>query len=189
MQGHAVWVGTRSGYILLLDGTVLENCKQEAALRGIQYCGEGRVRSIVPFPDELKVNNSIFFSFPLFDLVFFPLPLPRRFFAVWNTRTRFPVVWWLGITNLCHRHGNPLTPLPTHGWPLLVDQLAKSLRFFNYIYRYIYIYVNVRNLLMYVSFWNQWIWQKMKSDTYSHCGHECNWCEDTFCCGFAQSKV
>jgi leucine-rich repeat kinase 1 len=57
IQGLAVWVGTRSGYILLLDGDSLENQRGTAALKGLQYCGEGRVKCIIPFatPGSLKV--------------------------------------------------------------------------------------------------------------------------------------
>ena len=48
VHGNAVWIGTRSGYILLIDAPSLISHKQERSLFGMQHCGEGRVKSIVP---------------------------------------------------------------------------------------------------------------------------------------------
>ena len=46
IQGGAVWLGTRSGYIFVLDAAVME--AGEDPLLGLQYCGEGRVKCIIP---------------------------------------------------------------------------------------------------------------------------------------------
>lgn len=50
-------MGTRSGYILLLDAAAITNHEQEKALRGMQYCGDGRIKGIAPFPLTLKVQS------------------------------------------------------------------------------------------------------------------------------------
>jgi leucine-rich repeat kinase 1 len=47
VQGGGVWLGTRNGFIFLLDAAaVLE--KRGVAHLGLQHCGEGRVKNIVP---------------------------------------------------------------------------------------------------------------------------------------------
>lgn len=62
VRGHAVWLGTRSGYLFLLDASAIENQEQESAIKGFQYCGEGRVKGITPFPSSLKVRHFILSS-------------------------------------------------------------------------------------------------------------------------------
>ncbi|XP_003391989.2 PREDICTED: uncharacterized protein LOC100636182 [Amphimedon queenslandica] len=62
VRGHAVWLGTRSGYLFLLDASAIENQEQETAIKGFQYCGDGRVKGITPFPSSLKVLCSIEYS-------------------------------------------------------------------------------------------------------------------------------
>lgn len=46
VQRGAIWLGTRTGHLLLLDGALFE--QHQDCLRGHQFCGEGRVKSIVP---------------------------------------------------------------------------------------------------------------------------------------------
>ena len=51
-----MWMGTRSGYLFLLDASAIENQEQETAIKGFQYCGDGHVKGITPFPSSLKVS-------------------------------------------------------------------------------------------------------------------------------------
>ena len=46
IQGGAVWLGTRSGYVFVLDAAMMDAAGEP--LMGLQYCGEGKVKSIVP---------------------------------------------------------------------------------------------------------------------------------------------
>ncbi len=46
IDGGVVWTGTKNGYIALLDASAIEEGKQGQALRAIQYCGEGRIKTI-----------------------------------------------------------------------------------------------------------------------------------------------
>ncbi len=61
IDSGAVWIGTKNGYILLLDASSIEEGEQEKALRAIQYCGDGRVKSIASLnsgnSSNLKVHN------------------------------------------------------------------------------------------------------------------------------------
>ena len=47
VEGGTVWMGTRNGFIMLLDAAAIAGQDQEEALKAMQYCGEGRVKSIV----------------------------------------------------------------------------------------------------------------------------------------------
>ena len=53
-----MWMGTRSGYLFLLDASAIEKQEQEMAIKGFQYCGDGRVKGITPFPSSLKVSET-----------------------------------------------------------------------------------------------------------------------------------
>ena len=46
VQGRVLWVGSRTGYILVLD--IQKVGSGESPLLGIQYCGEGRIKDICP---------------------------------------------------------------------------------------------------------------------------------------------
>lgn len=46
IQGGAVWLGTRNGYVFVLDAAMMD--AGEGSLMGLQYCGQGKVKSIVP---------------------------------------------------------------------------------------------------------------------------------------------
>ena len=45
-HGAALWLGTRTGYILLLDPSALVDGHNP--LLGLQYCGEGKLKHIRP---------------------------------------------------------------------------------------------------------------------------------------------
>lgn len=46
VKGGALWLGTRNGYVLIFDGFLMEERKDP--LLGLQQCGQGKVKSIVP---------------------------------------------------------------------------------------------------------------------------------------------
>lgn len=46
VQGGALWLGTRDGYILFLDSYTMMDGKEP--LLGLQQCGHGKVKCIVP---------------------------------------------------------------------------------------------------------------------------------------------
>ena len=52
VQGRALWVGTRAGFILILDREKVE--KGEPPLLGLQKCGEGRVSDICPLSADMQ---------------------------------------------------------------------------------------------------------------------------------------
>lgn len=54
IDNGVAWVGTRNGFIILLDTSAIEEGKQEMAIRAMQYCGDGRVKSIT----SLKTSES-----------------------------------------------------------------------------------------------------------------------------------
>ena len=45
VQGGALWLGTRDGYLLLLDIYCMLEGKEP--LLGLQHCGQGKVKCIV----------------------------------------------------------------------------------------------------------------------------------------------
>ena len=55
LHGRGVWLGTRSGYILLLDAGAVQE-RREACHLGLQHCGEGRVKNIVPLVNTKKLS-------------------------------------------------------------------------------------------------------------------------------------
>ena len=56
VHGRALWVGTRAGFILILDREKVE--RGEAPLLGLQWCGEGRVSDICPlFADSQYISR------------------------------------------------------------------------------------------------------------------------------------
>ena len=57
VQGGAVWLGTRNGYIFLLDGSAMED--RSEPLLGLQFCGNGRVKSIVPLVPKKGVTAKL----------------------------------------------------------------------------------------------------------------------------------
>ena len=46
VKGGALWLGTRNGYLLILDSYLMEDDKYP--LLGLQQCGQGKVKCIVP---------------------------------------------------------------------------------------------------------------------------------------------
>ncbi len=46
VRGRAIWLGTRNGYLLILDSYLMQDGKDP--LLGLQLCGLGRVKGIVP---------------------------------------------------------------------------------------------------------------------------------------------
>lgn len=46
VKGGALWLGTRNGYLLILDSFMMEDRKDP--LLGLQQCGQGKVKCIVP---------------------------------------------------------------------------------------------------------------------------------------------
>ena len=57
VQGGVVWLGTRNGYLLLLDAAVMEEGGDP--LLGLQYCGEGKVRCIIPLSPHKGLTKSL----------------------------------------------------------------------------------------------------------------------------------
>ena len=58
LQGRAVWVGTRSGYLILLDAAAVEE-KKEVCHLGLQHCGEGKVKNIIPIVSSRKLSANL----------------------------------------------------------------------------------------------------------------------------------
>ena len=58
LQGRVVWLGTRNGYMFLLD-TVAVHEGREMAHLGLQHCGEGRVKNIVPLVSTKRVSAKL----------------------------------------------------------------------------------------------------------------------------------
>lgn len=52
VQGRALWVGTRAGFILILDREKVE--KGDPPLLGLQKCGEGRISDICPLYADMQ---------------------------------------------------------------------------------------------------------------------------------------
>lgn len=46
VKNRALWLGTRNGYLLILDSYLMEEGKDP--LLGLQHCGCGKVKCIVP---------------------------------------------------------------------------------------------------------------------------------------------
>ena len=57
VQGGVVWLGTRCGFIFVLDGSAMEEGKDP--LLGLQYCGEGKVKSVVPIVPKRRVTAKL----------------------------------------------------------------------------------------------------------------------------------
>ena len=57
VQGGVVWLGTRNGYVLLLDAAVMEVGGDP--LLGLQYCAEGKVRCIIPLSPHKGITKSL----------------------------------------------------------------------------------------------------------------------------------
>lgn len=58
LQGNGVWLGTRNGFIFLLDAAaVLEG--REVAHLGLQHCGNGRVKNIVPLVSSKQASAKL----------------------------------------------------------------------------------------------------------------------------------
>ena len=56
-------MGTRNGFIMLLDAAAIAGQDQEEALKAMQYCGEGRVKSIVSLSPRASNAASLKVSF------------------------------------------------------------------------------------------------------------------------------
>ena len=58
LQGRAVWLGTRSGFLILLDAAAVEE-KRETCRLGLQHCGEGKVKNIIPIASSKKLSAKL----------------------------------------------------------------------------------------------------------------------------------
>lgn len=58
LQGKVVWLGTRGGYIILLDSAALTEGREVVHL-GLQHCGEGRVKNIVPLVSSKHLSDKL----------------------------------------------------------------------------------------------------------------------------------
>ena len=47
VKGGAIWLGTRNGYLLILDTYMMTNGGSDPLL-GMQQCGSGKVKCIIP---------------------------------------------------------------------------------------------------------------------------------------------
>ena len=84
VRGGAIWLGTRSGYLLILDSSLMEEGK--APLLGLQQCGTGKVKCIVPVVNanaKVQVKHTPYFTLACCQLgqlsqfpPFLPLSLP-----------------------------------------------------------------------------------------------------------------
>lgn len=46
VKGGALWLGTRNGFLFILDSYLME--ERKGPLLGMQYCGQGKIKCIVP---------------------------------------------------------------------------------------------------------------------------------------------
>ena len=53
-----MWLGTRNGYLFLLDAAAVEEGREVCHL-GLQHCGEGKVRNIVPLVTSGHVSAKL----------------------------------------------------------------------------------------------------------------------------------
>ena len=57
VQGGVVWCGTKSGHLLILDAGKMEEGVE--SLRGLQYCGEGKVKQIIPLKSQTTISHRL----------------------------------------------------------------------------------------------------------------------------------
>lgn len=100
VKGGSLWLGTRNGYLLTLDSYVMEEGKDP--LLGLQHCGQGRVKCIIPLTPLPNASSKLQVPPPpphpschLRDLIFCCLPLTRSC-AVWSSLTKYRVSCWRG---------------------------------------------------------------------------------------------
>lgn len=55
--GGAIWLGTRNGYLLILDGYLMVEGKDP--LLGLQRCGTGKVKCIVPLVPPKNATSKL----------------------------------------------------------------------------------------------------------------------------------
>jgi len=62
MEGGALWLGTRDGYLLLLD--LYSMLEGHEPLLGLQYCGSGKVKCVaaISSPSSSKLQARLTFS-------------------------------------------------------------------------------------------------------------------------------
>ncbi|CAI8010339.1 Leucine-rich repeat serine/threonine-protein kinase 1, partial [Geodia barretti] len=58
LQGRAVWLGTRNGYLILLDAAAVEE-KRETCHLGLQHCGDGKIKNIIPIVSSKKISANL----------------------------------------------------------------------------------------------------------------------------------
>ena len=58
LQGRGVWLGTRNGYLFFLDAAAVQE-EREVCHLGLQHCGEGRVKNIVPLVNKKQVSAKL----------------------------------------------------------------------------------------------------------------------------------
>lgn len=58
LHGGTVWLGSRNGYIFLLDASKMAS-KNGDPLLGLQSCGEGKVKAIIPLKPWKGVTSKL----------------------------------------------------------------------------------------------------------------------------------
>lgn len=57
VQGGAVWLGTRNGYIFILDSYLMQ--ERQDPLLGLQHCDQGKVKCIVPLKPSSAASSKL----------------------------------------------------------------------------------------------------------------------------------
>lgn len=105
VKNRALWLGTRNGYLLILDSYLMEEGKDP--LLGLQHCGSGKVKCIVPLnplpsaSSKLQVTTLQPFTAKcqMPWLVDLNCLLSIRLCAVWNLLMKFLATCSLGSTS------------------------------------------------------------------------------------------
>ena len=58
LHGKGVWLGTRNGYLFLLDSAAVEEGRDSCHL-GLQHCGEGKIKNIVPLVSSRHISAKL----------------------------------------------------------------------------------------------------------------------------------
>ena len=74
MRGGALWLGTRNGYLLILDSYLME--EKGDPLLGLQQCGQGKVKCIVPLTPQPNATSKLQVSWSFIRCLFTVLPGP-----------------------------------------------------------------------------------------------------------------
>lgn len=110
VQAGVVWLGTRNGYILILDAAVLEDGGDP--LLGLQFCGEGKVRCIIPLCPQKGLTANLEVTHELLMAVWCNSKCGHFFFcrcrccAVLSFKTRSRVCFFAG--SISHHQNQPI---------------------------------------------------------------------------------